>query len=649
MISRPGKELSLIFILLATTAAIYYPGLSGIFLLDDYVNLPQLEIISGPNDWQNILAYILNGVSSTLGRPVSLLSFALQADAWQSQNAFVFKLVNLIIHLFNGLLIYLLARRILQLHTDDSRHISLYNLLISTVWLLHPLQVSTVLYVVQRMTELAALFTLAGILLYLHGRTITEPQQWRKSWFYMTLGIGTGLLLGILSKENAILICLYIGALELTVLAATPRPRYWRSWATLFLAAPMVALVVYLTPDIINHLNSLYPSRTFGPVTRLLTETRILMEYLGNIVLPRPAHFGIFHSDYTVSENLLQPLSTLFSTLFLAALLLFAIIKRKSLPVISLGILWFFAGHALESTVLNLELYFEHRNYLPLFGVAVAIVGLARQLLPHLQRHRMSRGWLIAGIVVWSAFTATITLNETRLWGDPILQAATWAEEHPHSYRTQGYYADVLTSLGEYEHARALLEQHTRNDHYNAAYVLLWLNIRCYSDDIEPPSSALLEQRLKSTEYNHSVIQILDTMIERKRKNSCSAVSDELLGRLIVVLQENRHYQNRKVVSTLYTLLGKLYTFSGRYAEAVQAYSQAYQLAHKIDLLISVAEIHLGQGNRDWFVQTMAMLNRRCAEAPLRCLPYGEKIAQYNDIVTRLSALPDHEKKPDRP
>jgi hypothetical protein len=100
------------------------------------------------------------------------------------------------------------------------------------------------------------------------------------------------------------------------------------------------------------------------------------MIYLGEIFLPTNAGVSLFHDDFQISTSFLNPLSTLFSVLFLFGLAGVAWYWRKSQPVLFLGIAWFFVMHILESTYLPLELYFDHRNYMAMIGPIIVAFGI---------------------------------------------------------------------------------------------------------------------------------------------------------------------------------------------------------------------------------------------------------------------------------
>jgi hypothetical protein len=461
----------------------------------------------------------------------------------------------------------------------------------------------------------------------------------KKSYFFFTSVIAVGLTLGVLSKENAILICLYIAAMEYTIFSSIPKPRYWKGWAAICIAGPIISLVIYLAPVVIEYFSSLYPTRTYGPITRLLTETRIIIDYLGNIALPRPRHFGLFHSDYVVSTGLFNPITTVFATASLLLLLFGSIRIRKSYPIISLGILWFFAGHTLESTVLPLELYFEHRNYLPILGIIISVIGLYIPLTAKLSNNQYKIGnmGLTTGIALWCVFIGIITFNETKLWGNPIIQAASWANQHPHSYRAQGHYADLLISLKAYEEARALLEKNTHSFNNDSTHILLWLNLTCYSKTVSPPNNTLLKKQLKSSRYFNATLRIIDEILVLKQKGECDRVPNAQMEHLIQVLQNNKEYQADKTKSDLYLLLAKLYTITQKNRLAVAAYNHAYNINPNIDILLTVAAIHLQESNKKWLIQSIELINQYCEKHKVKCLPYRKNIKDFNKILGRFS------------
>src|SRR5690606_1987080 len=163
----PSAVLLLIAVL---SYALYSPGLSGGFLFDDFPNLKDMGVYGGVTNWESFYRFVFQGWSGPTGRPISLASFLLDDNAWPSHAPW-FKKTNLLIHILCGLLLcwaaLLLMRNLKSINEHQAQWIAV---LACAFWLLHPYMVSTTLYVVQRMAQLATLFCLAGIVLYLSGR-----------------------------------------------------------------------------------------------------------------------------------------------------------------------------------------------------------------------------------------------------------------------------------------------------------------------------------------------------------------------------------------------------------------------------------------------------------------------------------------------
>ena len=370
-----AEVITSIFFLLSIglTLIIYWPGLTGSLILDDYSNLNTLEQISHVSNISEVLFFLSTNISGKLGRPVSLLSFALQH--YHFPVAWWFKYVNLMIHVINGCLIFYFLLLVSKLSGLPSHRIKIVALLSALVWLIHPLHVSTVQYVIQRMAELSALFTLAGLISYCIGRQHLTQGKTLTGYLWISFGVIFGGILAILSKENGMLLTLYILVLEFVLFNKLPKPRYWKAWITVFLIAPLVVFIAYLSLKFNSLVLNTYNAREFTLAERLMTEARVLSDYIYKTIITLPHNFGLFHDDYIISHGVLDPPQTGIALLFIMALIASAFYLIKRAPLYSFAILWFFTGHLLESTFIPLEIYFEHRNYLPITGILFAIVA----------------------------------------------------------------------------------------------------------------------------------------------------------------------------------------------------------------------------------------------------------------------------------
>lgn len=569
---------SIFFLVLIITVWIYWIGLPGAYLLDDMANLDALERINKSSDkFTEIIRFSLEGIASQLGRPISLFTFALQAHHW-SDPAWHFKYVNLMIHLLNGCLIFWLLWCITRIMAMPEKRGLWLALLTTSLWLLHPFQVSTVLYVVQRMTELAAFFTLAALLIYVRSRQqlaqgLLTPTVF---WILLSLGIGLGGLLATLSKENGILLVLYVLVLEATVLRTLPKPRYWQLWAWVFLYLPLLALVAYFILTFDNILKG-YETRDFTLVERLLTQARILIDYLVKILIPRLQSYGLFQDDFPLSQSLLNPPSTVIAVGFISLMGLAAFLWRKKYPIFALAVLWFLAGHLLESSFIGLMLYFEHRNYLPMLGILFAISYGSFWLFDQMRVTSLRQAAFFFSGLYFLLFVV-ITRLETDLWGKPLLQTVVWAEQHPRSRLAQSQAASTYVSLGNKPKALETYQHMVNVFPKDSGPYALWLGATCGKLNLPLPDMEQVIQRFQSTPGDTATFNILQSIIDLQAAGHCSQLSFETVNMLLQTMTKNSSITNY-YKSELYRLYARFYSNQKRYADAIRMADNSLSLS----------------------------------------------------------------------
>lgn len=440
--SLPARFLFGLGLLLACML-VYYPGLSGGFLFDDFPNIVTNERLQLTSlDWQNLAAAAGAYEGGPVGRPLAMLGFALDF-ALGGKNAWVFKVHSLIIHSFNTLLVLALARRLLRLPRASGPWPTWAPFAIALLWAVHPLQVSTVLYVVQRMEMLAVTFVLLALLTYLQGRLRQGDGQ--PGWAWLAL---SGLLaaIGMLSKETALLLPVYALALELTLLRFECREaRDERILKLAYLSGLILAslgFLLWILPG--NLAPEAYSMRDFTVYERLLTQLRVLPLYLGQMLLPLPDHLPFYYDAYPKSTGWLHPATTLYGGLLLLALAALGGWLRNRMPVAALGIFWFFASHLLTSNVVGLELVFEHRNYFALLGVLLAAAALLRQA----PIARVGSAAMIASGAVIVGF-ALLGAVRAATWGHPLVLASDLVAKSPMSVRASSDLATLYASLSD--------------------------------------------------------------------------------------------------------------------------------------------------------------------------------------------------------
>jgi hypothetical protein len=443
MTSR-SRAISGLLALLAMAYLAYQPGLSGGFLFDDFVNLDVIGATGPVDNWPTFFRYVTSGTADPTGRPLALLSFLVDARDWPADPG-PFLRSNLILHMLNGALLFALLRALAFWLDPQDRRADAAALLGAGLWLLHPLFVSTTLYIVQREAMLPATFVLLGLLCYVRGRGLVARGNHRAGAAWMLLGIVGGTCLALLCKGNGVLLPLLAWVLEATILqhapATTRSEAPWsRRFRGLLLALPSLGVLLYVC-SFLPSWNAWLPHRDWTVGQRMLTEPRVLVDYLNLLVVPRSISTGLYNDGYPVSTGLLQPLATLPCLLLVLLLSAAAWHFRRRHPALSAGLLFYFSGHLLESSAIPLELYFEHRNYLP---AMLLFWPLARGIcaLPVGVRWRGAIG--VAALLLF----AVTTFQRATLWGQPRQLAELWARQNPASSRAQATVAMMDTSGG---------------------------------------------------------------------------------------------------------------------------------------------------------------------------------------------------------
>jgi len=433
-------------LLLVTIVAVYIPGLHGPYVFDDGPNIVDNEAVQIPDlSPKSLRRAALSGVASNTPRPLSMLSFGLNY-ALTGLDSFYFKLTNLVLHLVNVLLVGALASILIRhcpCFAGVRLHASTIALITAALWGLHPLQVSTTLYVVQRMTLLASAFTLSAMLLYAIGRV----RQWQGRTGAAPIAVAVLICapLAFLSKETGALFVAYAIVFELFA----PMPASTEVRARIPTMALMIviclgaaAFTAYLWHKAPIFAGAFY-TKGFSMAQRMLTEPKALIWYLRMTLLPDVRAMGLTHDDWQASRSLLEP-----STAAAMAAILLVIGSlarlRVSAPAAGFCIAWFLAGHSLEASPLPLDLVYEHRHYLPSFGIFLGLTALAVHGLA-----ASSSRFKSAAALAFPLLLASLTADRVHEWRDPLQWGIAQAMHHPASAISWLYLGYAYAPLAE--------------------------------------------------------------------------------------------------------------------------------------------------------------------------------------------------------
>lgn len=509
-----------------TVLVIYLPGLNGPFAFDDLPNIVTNPAIARPSlSFAWLVEILHSGMAGPLARPLAYVSFGLNYYmAGGFNDTLVFKLTNLFIHIINSFLVWHLASLFVKHLVNTSR---LQNRttagaiapLTALLFAVHPIQLTSVLYVVQRMTSLSALFVLGGISIFFHGRLMLQTHHVR-AFLIMAGGLMIGLL-GLASKENAILILPLATVIEYVIFTRDDLAVSLRNKLSVFyilvVGVPLLVTAFWIALDPSFLLNS-YETRDFSLIERLLTESRILWFYIYLLAAPHLSTLSLFHDDIAISKSLFDPATTFVAVTAIMALVVSAIRLRRRFPLFALPVMWFFIAHALESSAIGLELAHEHRNYLPSVGfmllVSYGISVLAARF------SRPATAAIIAGGLV--AIFSITTFARAANWSDEQRMIYHMVETHPRSARAQFMYGEYL--LKRSTNTNAAIKQFSRAAQLEPTEPAYLIALQYAASSISPASSGgRLGNPNTSTEQRHqsplpAVLHYFQKQSDQQRK-----------------------------------------------------------------------------------------------------------------------------------
>lgn len=446
--------LSLLCAILA--ASLFIPGLSGGFIFDDESNIVNNRAIQMETLDVESIQHVAFGLQpGGITRVLPTVSFAV--DYWRNGlDPSTFKATNLVIHAITTIVLAWFFRTLLLLAGLQERRSSIGALLMALGWAIHPLQVSSVLYVVQRMQTLCTLFLLLALWSYLKARKAQlEGASGRKCWLLMIMFW----ILALGSKEDAILLPAYTLLLEFTILRfASADPEQSRRLRKGYFWMSAVGISAFLLLVVPHYWHATaYQGRDFSTTERLLTQGRVLCMYLWQIFVPLPQNMPFYYDWIQPSRGILQPWSTLPALLLIAGLLIAAWQLRTRRPLLSLGLLLYFSGHFITSNVVGLELAFEHRNHFPMIGIALVVFDLANLASAKLRMHPAAS---ISSCFMMLALLGTSTTIRAKTWGSSLELARKSTEMAPDSARAWNSLCRGYFKLGgEYKPGNPYLGQ----------------------------------------------------------------------------------------------------------------------------------------------------------------------------------------------
>jgi Flp pilus assembly protein TadD/biotin operon repressor len=433
------------FLVLTTlTFIIYANALDGEFIYDDEV-IAETEAVHA-HTLSQIPTVLFSDSSVTMDRKVGMLSFAVNYY-FSGLNPYGYHLINVIIHAVNGFLVYLLIRLTLRMPVISrcvSERAELTALAGAVLWVIHPVQTQAVTYIIQRFASMAALFFLLALLSYVHGRM-------RKGWicfvFYFAALVCGLMALG--TKQTAAMLPVVILLYEVYFLKGIRLGLNKKSIAVVAIVVLIMGVLsyVFLSGESLARLMGKFQDRGLTPWENLLTEARVLVYYLSLLIFPHPSRLRLDY-DIVVSRGFLNPATTIVSIAILGALSGVALWRARKNALLSFSILWFFINLVIESSILPLDLAYEHRLYVPSVAPLAYVAGSVINIRDRALKAVFS-GILICVIVLFSYWTH----ERNYVWQDAVALWKDNARKSPNKARVLGNLGMAYIAARDFENA----------------------------------------------------------------------------------------------------------------------------------------------------------------------------------------------------
>lgn len=442
---------------------IYSNVLHGPFIFDDEENIVN-------NNQAHNISNFLKDFSGT--RYVGFLSFALNYY-FGGLNTFGYHLVNIVIHILNAILVYILVSLTFKTgigkgigkDKDISLSIPLPAFIafaVSLIFLVHPIQTQAVSYITQRFTSLATFFYLLALVLYVKYRLWAIAMgngQWEKPITYRLSPIAYCLsiiftIFAMKTKEISFTLPFIIALYEFTFFRnKDSRPITLNSRLLYLLPFFLTLFIIPMTLLLPEYMDALSTGSDVGKIIRegqlrdiatipaaiyLLTQFRVIITYIRLLFFPANQTFWY---DYPLSYSILEP-AAFFPLIFLLSVIAFAVylyIRSQKMNnsygiLISFGILWFFITLSVESSVIPInDAIFEHRIYLPSVGFilsATAAISCGFDY-PGKKIKKSLHNYLLFIIIIIAIALSFFTYKRNILWGDGYMMYVDNAAKSP--------------------------------------------------------------------------------------------------------------------------------------------------------------------------------------------------------------------------
>lgn len=464
-----GKYAFTFISLFIVLIAVYSNSFHGDWHFDDFANIvlnPHIQITS--LSFSEIKQSFTGIYQDRLLRPFSYLSFALNYYSG-GMNVFGFHLVNFIIHYLSAVFLFLFIHNTLKLPILREKYSLIafpVALLATFLWALNPVHVTSITYIVQRMSSMAGLFYIMSMYFYLKARTADRTGS--SIFFFVACAVAG--LAAMLTKENAAMLPASIFLFDLFLIQGVTKDNLIKSGKILILPLLMIAILGLVYTGGFSNILDGYAGRDFTLAQRLLTEPRVILFYLSLLVYPIGSRLSFLY-DIEVSHSLFQPWTTLPAILIILIIIGFSFYTAKKQPLVSFCIIFFLINHLIEGSFIPLELIYEHRNYLPSMFLFIPVAEFIIFAIDYFSYKKLVQSVVALGVIIIIFGLGDMTFrrneivsSEFLLWTDNIEKYPLLSR--PHTNMGLFYLERDQKEKGLYHFQKAV-----ELDHFSNAFV----------------------------------------------------------------------------------------------------------------------------------------------------------------------------------
>lgn len=594
-----------VFLISLLVIVCYSNTLQSPWHFDDYPNIVDNNFIKikelSLQEVKKAVYFSLYEEGGAYTRPVASLTFAFNY-LLSGNDTTSYHIVNICIHLITSWLVYFVFFQTINLHNARIKKISTdfkldtsegVALLGAVFWSAHPIHTQAVTYIVQRHALLAALFYMLAMYCYIRARLVKGALL----PFILILFSIIFYLLGITSKQNAVLLPLALIGFEVAFFRFSFLKTLGKSRAsqTLVLACVLLlALIIWMRAKwLIEYLLSGYGSRTFTLWERLITEPIILWRYIFLLLTPL-SDFLSLESDIVASRSLFNPPQTFVAVVSITCLILFGIYMLKREPILGYAIYFFFVNHIVESTFIGLELYFEHRNYLPSVFIFLLISYFFNVIIHYYWKKNIflqNCVLVLIATIITSEGNAAYLRND--IWRNNITLMEDSIDKAPNNLRAYISVSSLYMSIGEYDKAleylkkaEALYNKNPGMHQINYAGLLYYNAAALYSSRSEKrdvdKAISLLYKSCKIYPYDYLPHFVLGVLLFEKKEYGQSEVAFVNASQL-----------KKELPVDFYKMYGHVLFRNNKLNDAIDVFKLGLEIERSEDLLLNLVAAYV--------------------------------------------------------